>query len=243
MSFNLLCLPFAGGNKFSYRKYEEKAPANLRIIPLEYPGRGSRGREPLLPELNLLVEDIYHQASPYIAQGGYAIYGHSLGALVAMQLARKIISHHQPPPLHLFVSGAAGPSSLCFRQKQRHRLERNTFIAEITRFDGSPQEILQNEEFIDYIEPVLRADFRAVETYQHEETAPLMLPVTVINGTEDTEIERLDISLWQKETNYPVEFVSMPGNHFFIFDAPAQITRLMANKLQLTVKQDNHSAQ
>jgi len=236
MSFNLLCLPFAGGNKFSYRKYEEKAPANLRIIPLEYPGRGSRGKEPLITELTLLAEDIYLQASHLVEQGPYAIYGHSLGALVTILLARKIINHQQVPPLHLFVSGAGGPSSLRLRQKQRHRLEKHQFIAEITRFDGSPQEILQNEEFIDYIEPVLRADFTAVETYIHAEEKPLAIPITVINGTEDEEIDQQDITLWRKESSYPVEFRSMPGKHFFIFDAPAQITSLMANKLQSTVK-------
>lgn len=231
MAINLLCLPFAGGNKFSYKKYETEAPSGLKIIPLEYPGRGSRGNEPFITELSLLAEDTYSQVCPHLAEGGYALYGHSMGALLALLVTRKIVNNDQRPPLHLFISGAEGPSSLRRRQKQRHLMDKKKFIEEIIKFEGSPGEILQHEEFLNYIEPVLRADFTAIETYIYNEDVPLNIPITVINGTEDEELKPNDICLWQNETSKPVDFVYMQGKHFFIFDFPLCITTLMLNKL------------
>ncbi len=76
---NMICLPFAGGNVYSYQGYEKLAPASLNVIPLELPGRGARIREKLLKNLDEMVDDVFKQAKPYLNQKPYMIYGHSMG--------------------------------------------------------------------------------------------------------------------------------------------------------------------
>ena len=230
-SINLFCLAFAGGNKYSYREFVEKAPSFLNIIPLEYPGRGGRIKEPLLPDIIAVTNDLYKQISPLIGEKEYAIYGHSMGGLTAYLLTRKLIENGHRPPLHLFITGTTGPSAISRTEKKRHLLEKEEFIQEIKDLDGMPDEILYNEELLDYFEPILRSDFAASETYLHQDAAPVDIPFTVITGTEE-DMEMEDILLWQKESIHEVDFKQMPGKHFFIFQHIYQIFEIISQKLQ-----------
>ncbi|ACU62624.1 thioesterase II family protein [Chitinophaga pinensis] len=231
----LYCLPFAGGNKYSYREYEQKAPPSLRVIPLEYPGRGARSQEPLLSEINAIVNDLYQQIASETTKGTYAIYGHSMGGITAFLLTRKLIVNGMPPPVHLFITGTMGPSAKSRSEKKRHLMEKQKFIEEIKALDGLPDEILAHDELLDYFEPILRADFRATETYSYQQAAPLQLPFTVITGTEEPmTIE--DIHLWQKETSFTVDFRQLPGKHFFISKYPADVLAIISEKLSVQPK-------
>lgn len=234
-SMNLFCLPFAGGNKYSYQKYIEKAPSFLNIVPLEYPGRGARMKEALIFDAELLVEDLYNIIKKPADQGDYAIYGHSMGGLIGYLVARKLIANNHRPPLHLFVTGTSGPSSPSRSARNRHLLPKDEFLQELRNLDGIPEEILQHEDLLEYIEPILRADFKACETYQHSETAPLSIPFTVITGTEE-DMEIADIQLWQKESDQEIDFRQIPGKHFFIFKYPRVIVDIISKKLSVHTK-------
>ena len=232
---NLFCLPFAGGNKYSYQKYLDKAPSFLNIIPMEYPGRGARMKEPLISNADLLVDHLFEKISKNIDQADYAIYGHSMGGLIAFLLARKLVENNCKPPLHLFITGTCGPSSPLRSAKNRHLLPDDEFIQELKELDGIPDEILQNEELLGFIEPILRADFKTCETFQYREDAPLNLPFTVITGTEEN-MEAEDIHLWQKESGSEVDFRQIPGKHFFIFKYPRVIVDIISKKLSIYSK-------
>jgi len=232
---NLFCFPFAGGNKYSYQKYMEKAPSFLHIIPMEYPGRGARMKEPLISDIEVLVNDLYSQIQKTIDQADYAIYGHSMGGLIAYLVARKLIENNQKPPAHLFITGTSGPSSPSRSTKSRHLLPKAAFIQELKDLDGMPDEILQNEDLLGYIEPILRADFKMCETYQYYDCDPLNIPITVITGMEE-EIDIADIHLWQKETQSVVDFRQISGKHFFIFKNPRLIVDIIAKKLSVYTK-------
>ncbi|RBL90129.1 thioesterase [Chitinophaga flava] len=227
---NLFCLPFAGGSKYSYRLYEEHLPSFLNIIPLEYPGRGTRMGEPLKEDVNQLVNDLYLQIADKLDRSAYAIYGHSMGGLMSYLLTRKILEKRRTPPLHLFITGTSGPGALSRTEKKRHLLDKRSFIEEIRNLNGSPDEILQNDELLDFIEPILRADFKVSENYAHSSISPLNIPITVITGTRE-EMKPEDIQLWQQETLVPVDFRRMPGHHFFIFKYPYEIVGIIAKKL------------
>ena len=229
---NLFCLPFAGGNKYSYREFVEKAPAFLNVITLEYPGRGTRMKEPLPFDINDLTDDLFNQVKQQVGNGHYAIYGHSLGGLMAYLLAKKLLENGMPMPSDLFITGTTGPSSISRTEKKRHLLNQQEFIAEIKDLGGMPDEILNSEELLYFFEPVLRSDFKISEDYIYEEGVPLNIPVTVITGTEeDMEIE--DIQLWQKETTHVVDFKRMPGKHFFILQHTFKIMEIISRKLYL----------
>lgn len=229
-TIQLFCLPFAGGNKYSYREFAEKAPSFLSLITLEYPGRGTRMKDPLVSDISEVVNDMYRQISPLIGDQPYAIYGHSLGGLIAYLLTLKLMENNKMLPVHLFITGTTGPSSISRTEKKRHLLEKKEFIEEIRELDGMPEEILNSEELLHYFEPILRSDFKVSENYIYQQHPPLNIPVTVITGTEEN-MELADIQLWQKETTHPVDFKRMPGKHFFIFQHAFKIVEIISKKL------------
>ena len=234
-SLNVICLPFAGGNKYSYRDFRLNSPSSINLIPLEYPGRGGRIREDLLSDTNDLVDDLYKLIVPIIENGDYAIYGHSLGGLLTYLLTKKIIANRLRPPIHLFVTGTTGPSSLSRSEKKRHLMPKKEFIQELRDLQGMPDEILASDELLEYYEPILRSDFKASESYLHESSEPLDIPITVITGLSENMTEE-DIRLWQNETKQIIDFKRFPGNHFFIYNYTREIVQIITNKTSLTTK-------
>jgi surfactin synthase thioesterase subunit len=226
---NVFLLPFAGGNKYSYRKYEESTPSFLKLIPLEYPGRGTRQNEPLITNMQLLVDDVFGQMKEKGFQKPYAIYGHSMGGLLCYLVTRKIIQKGERPPVHLFITGTSGPSENS-REKKRHLLNKEDFLQEIKDLGGLPDPILQDSELMDYYEPIIRADFQLSELYVYEEQPPLDIPVTVITGREE-KMSLGKIQAWQKEFVPKIDFKRFPGDHFFILDHIMPIMEIMARKL------------
>ena len=232
---NVFCLPFAGGNRYSYREYKKKAPSFINFISLEYPGRGARIKEPLISDTDILVNDLYKDIITMIGDGDYAIYGHSLGGLITYLLTRKLMENYHKLPIHLFISGTTGPSAISRGEKKRHLLPKQEFIQELKDLNGMPEEILENDELLEYYEPILRSDFRASENYVYKNCEPINIPITVITGNEEA-MEIADIELWQKETTHVVDFKRFPGNHFFIYDHIDAIIQIISNKLILTKK-------
>src|SRR5262245_57043720 len=126
MKVNLFCFPFAGGSRYSYNSYLRSAARNIKVIPMEYPGRGARFKEKLMTDIDQIVDDSFQHIKNLTTER-YAIYGHSMGSVVAYLLTKKIIEHDLPRPLHLFVSGRGGPSySDCL--PPRSSLSKDKFI-------------------------------------------------------------------------------------------------------------------
>ncbi|MCW3466330.1 thioesterase II family protein [Chitinophaga nivalis] len=232
---NLICLPFAGGNKHAYRHFEAVAPSSLRLLPFEYPGRGQRTHEPLLDDVHDLAADIYRQVKNILSNRTYAIYGHSLGGLIAYLLTRMIVENGHEPPAHLYITGTSGPADPARQQDPKHLLPIADFINIVREMDGSPAEVLQHEELLHYLEPILRADFKASELYRYEEKPPLDIPITVVTGTREV-MSAESIRLWQQETTIPVDFRRMPGNHFFINRFSYELMQLIAKKTVTQIK-------
>lgn len=231
-TINLFCLPFSGGNKHSYRSFQSVAPDHIRLVPVEIPGRGSRYDEPLLLSLYTMADDIIGQLQHQV-HTPYAIYGHSMGGLLACLVIRRIRQLEWRLPLHLFVTGCGGPSCR-FGDLVDHRLPKEPFFNKIRELGGMPDELLSNEALMDFFEPILRADFEAVATYQHTVAAPFAVPVTAIIGTEER-ISREEAEAWQQETMLPVEVIEMKGDHFFIFNHEEEILKIISGKFDRVV--------
>ncbi len=185
----------------------------ITLEGLELPGRGRRGLEPLCPSLEDLAEDVFRQIQSRAVPGCYAIYGHSMGALLAYLTAHRIRRAGLPPPESLFVSGSSAPAALPARD--RHRLPPTEFVAMLRELGGCPPQILEDAEMLDFFEPILRSDFKAVETWQYRQAAPLDLPLIVMAGDQD-ETTVADASGWTTETTGPCRVIEFSGDHFFI---------------------------
>lgn len=228
----LICLPFAGGSKFSYYRYRKFAPQWLDIIPIDLPGRGSRITEKLLTDMHAIVDDVLEQVRPHISST-YAIYGHSMGGLTALLLIRRLRAEGLELPVHLFVTGHGGPS---FRKPKvvRHSLPKKELVDELNLLDGMPEDIMQNESMIDYFLPVIRADFKAFETYDYETDGQLDMPITCVIGKEEN-ITLEGARAWEQETTAPVDVRQFPGRHFFIYQHDGEVVRLISRKLSAVV--------
>jgi surfactin synthase thioesterase subunit len=214
MTIDLFCFPFAGGNRYSYLKMKPFLPENIRLIPLEYPGRGGRVSEKFIREPDLLAEDLLQQVTGQL-ENPFGFFGHSMGALMAYLVAQKMRKGNLYPE-YLFVSGAIAP---CLRKgdSRRHMLPRTEFILEIKKLGGSPDEVLFNEELMDFFEPILRADLMTLETYHYLSSPPLDIPIYLAVGADEP-ISAEQASAWKTETTQQFELKIFSGSHFFIFD-------------------------
>ncbi|MBU0484515.1 MAG: alpha/beta fold hydrolase [Proteobacteria bacterium] len=225
----VFCLPFAGGSSHSYQELQRFTNSGVKLVGLDLPGRGSRFSEPLLKNLPAVVDDLFSQIKGRLSEN-YAIYGHSLGACLGYLLVKRIIREQCPLPFHLFVSGREAPSSPK-KAENRHLLPRADFFDAVRQFEGTTNEVLENRELMDLFEPVLRADFQALDTYIYEKDLPFDVPITVMHGTDD-HVTISDAQRWQEETTREISLLEFQGGHFFIFKNAKKIVEVFAQSAQ-----------
>ena len=211
----IILFPFSGGDRHSYRKVYPHFPAELEIIEHEYPGRGLRYEEPFLNTISEIVEDAYVRLKNHFTDGDYCFYGHSLGALVAFLMCKKIQNVNGKPPLKLFVSGRVAPSVQL--RGSWFDLTEDDFLERVSRLGALPKEILDRKKLRDFYLPVLRSDFKIYESFVYEEGNVLSVPIDVFYGTEDVE-SVASVHLWERESSSLTRVFGFPGNHFFIFN-------------------------
>lgn len=220
--------PFAGANRNSYRILEAALErAGLKGVPLELPGHGARIAEPLCGDIAAMEEDLLRSIAPHGADP-FVLFGHSMGGLLAYRLALRL-SQQGNAPLCLVVSGRAAPS-VPLRRPPIHALGHEAFIEEIRRLGGSPEEILNDREAMEFFAPILRADFRATETYRHAPAPPLQVPLTVIIGAQDT-VAREDAARWGELTDGRTQLTIMEGGHFHILNRPDETARIIRHSI------------
>lgn len=226
----LYCLPFAGGNALSYRALTPYIADNIKLKTLELPGRNKKIREPLATSIDGLVDTLFQEIKAELTST-YALFGHSMGALLVYLLAQRIEAEGLLPPLHLFCSGRRAPS-VHTENEPRHLLPKQEFLAHLDELGGIPNEVQQHEELMDFFEPIIRADFQMNDTYQYQPAPPLKQAMTVLYGVQDKETPLFQVLPWQQETTLPVTINAYPGGHFFIFDHMPQLSRLFSDTLK-----------
>lgn len=160
----LFLLPFGGGNYYSYQ-FMLPHLNDFEVMPLELPGRGNRMNEELLKNYDTAVTDIYKQIKAQRKNVPYLIYGHSLGAYLALG-ATHLLEKDATPPVYLILTGNPGPNAR--ESKNRHLFGPEEFINELRRLGGIPEEVLENKELFAFFEPVLRADFELADANSSE---------------------------------------------------------------------------
>lgn len=225
----LISIPFAGGSFYTYRNLIPHLSDSIKMVAVDFPGRGGRFSEPLVTHADDLTEDVYRQVFEHFSEP-YAVYGHSLGALIGFLMVRRIASAGMPLPLHLFVGGMKGPSRKRGTQT-RHLLPDGEFIDMLKEFNGTPEELLANPEMLDLFLPVLRADFQINDTYTYQTAGKIDVPMTVFWGSKDKNVSEETVRAWQNETTGDFSMIRFEGDHFFLFDHFETIGRLISNTL------------
>lgn len=231
----LFCFPYAGGGTLAFRGWAEQLPASVEICPVQLPGREQRMREPALTRIPNIVEAAAESLLPYLDKP-YAFFGHSMGALISFDLARRLRSTQGIAPVGLFVSGCRAPH-LKRKRPPTYDLPESEFMNELRALNGTPRELLDSPDLMRVLLPLLRADFEASETYSYEAGAPLECPINAFGGTEDPEVERREIREWCEHTTDAFSLKMFSGDHFFLHSARPLLLSALAQQLQLLAAQ------
>ncbi|WP_167227321.1 thioesterase II family protein [Massilia rubra] len=233
----LFCIPFAGGSAAAFAPWQAKMGQEIEVCSFQLPGRGGRIAEPAVSSLPRLVADL----ARVIAQQSdlpFAIFGHSMGALLAFELTRYLVSHKMALPEHLFLSGCAAPGH---RTPGRNvsRLADEELIATLASYNGTPPELLANRELMELVLPTIRADFALVEGYLYVPGPILSTPVSVFGGMRDEHVNAVKAQAWHEHTSGKFELTWFPGDHFFIQqDSTAVIEKTSASLRRIVELRD-----
>ena len=212
----LFCIPHAGGGPNMFHDWAAVVPAGIEICAISLPGRGRRFAEPPYDRFAPIVEQLTAGLGPLLDRP-FALFGHSMGAFLAFETARRLRDEHAIEPLHLFVSGAGAPQLPDLHQF--HTLSDERLAAALRRMNGVEPEILENTELMELLLPVLRADFAAVETYVCRDMTPLDCPVIVFGGADDWLVPCDRLEPWRVLTNGESTIDVLAGDHFFLRSA------------------------
>ncbi|NIF15558.1 alpha/beta fold hydrolase [Pantoea sp. Cy-639] len=230
-ALNLLCLPYSGASAMVYSRWRRKLPAWLQVRPVELPGRGARLGEPLHTDLKALARQLAAEQRQH-TRAPYALFGHSLGALVAFELAHELRALGCPAPLALFASGTAAPTRRedYDAAKWRQPSSNEALIAELRTLGGTPEEVLGNQELMSLTLPVVQADFLLCGRYDYQQRAPLSCPLHVLAGTDDRASDE-QLHAWRRETLGDYSLAKFPGGHFFINGHEDQVLATLCQTL------------
>jgi medium-chain acyl-[acyl-carrier-protein] hydrolase len=211
----LFCFPYAGGGASIFHTWHTYFPSEVEICPVQLPGREGRLSETPFSNLDELIKELATALYPFLDMP-YVFFGHSMGALISFELTRYLRRiGYSLLPLHLFVSGRRAPQIPDLDPPTSH-LPEAEFIEELRRLKGTPEAVLQNEELLHILMPLLRADFGICEKYQYSPEKPLNCSLTALGGLSDTEVTRQMIAAWGKQTSSTFNQRFFEGDHFFL---------------------------
>ncbi|MET7995407.1 alpha/beta fold hydrolase [Amycolatopsis sp. NPDC005232] len=224
----LVCLPHAGAGAASFTRWPELFPLGIAPVRVQLPGREDAAAQPPLRRLADAVAGLLPQVQA-LGEGPLALYGHSMGALLAFELARALQTTGQAP-VHLFVSGRRAPH-LAARKAPIHLLPDDEFARALTEL-GMATATQASPAFRRYAFPLIKADLALSEDYRHEPQPRLSCPITVFAGTEDPIVDADQVTAWRVVTSGPFATHAFSGGHFFHQQHRAEIAARITEALE-----------
>lgn len=250
---HLFCFHHAGGNASVFHSWKTNLPHWVETIPVELPGRGRRISTQPIDNIEDVIEQLLPFFEPYRDQS-IALYGHSMGARICYELARKLSHARAINPKLIIVAGCRAlhlpenESCEFYRRKVRrnhvplHKLPDDGFIDEIARINGTPTEVIRNKELMKLCIPFLKSDFKLVEDYSYStESSPTPnIPIAVFGGTDDPNVSMDDLSPWQELTAHKCSVDIFPGDHFFTKSCEQNMLTTITNLLESALMSEDN---
>lgn len=216
----LFCFSYAGGNAVSFMEWQPSMLPGVLVCAIQLPGRGARYHESPRTDLQPLVGELAGVLGG-LSDLPCAFFGHSLGGLLAFELARHLERNGLMRPRHLFVSGCHAPR---YRTPlELHLLDDDGLIEAVKGYRGTPPEVLANRELMELVLPTIRADFALVGGYRYQEGRLLSMPLTVMAGREDSFDSALQVEGWEHESGKGCSIHWFDGDHFFLRSQQRQV--------------------
>ncbi|MFK4089489.1 thioesterase II family protein [Kribbella sp. NPDC020789] len=212
----LFCFSYAGSGASIFRGWTDGLPDEVDVWAAQLPGRETRVGEQPLRRMGPVIDALYDAIRPQLDLP-YVLFGHSMGALVAFELARRLRSAGDPEPAHLFLAAFRAPQLANPNIKIYHLPDE--VLKTVLLKEGTPQQVLENDELMRALLPTLRADFELCDTYEYGAEPPLRMPVSVFGGHQDVRVGRSDLEPWRDQAAGPFRLAMIPGSHFFLHSA------------------------
>lgn len=225
----LLCLPHAGGSASFYHPVSRALSPQVEVLAVQYPGRQDRRLEPCVETIPELADRLLPLALAE-ADRPLALFGHSMGASLAFELAGLLEQRAGVVPVMLFASGRRAPSR--FRAEDDvHRRGDEALLAEIKGLAGTDSRILGDDEVLRMVLPAIRSDYRAAELYRPERVHRVSCPVTALVGDADPKAPLDAVRAWREHTDGAFTMEVLPGGHFYLVDQAPRVLRLITETL------------
>lgn len=225
----LFCFPYAGGGDSIFRSWQEGFSEKIDVCPVQLPGRDSRIAEPPYREVDQLVRAAAQALAPYLDKP-FALFGHSMGALIAFELARYLRKEYSAQPVHLFVSGHCSP------QTMREPLDLELFDCEFPEIlghnNGTSKEALENAELMELVLPVIRADLLLCNSYIYKPGPAFIFSITAFGGLKDHGVPRHCLEGWREHTTGRFVLRILPGDHFFLNSSRLPLVEAISKELE-----------
>ncbi|MFJ9606252.1 thioesterase II family protein [Kitasatospora sp. NPDC101176] len=213
----------AGGSGTLFHGWQDRLPAGWEVQALDAPGHGSlMGRE-LIDELDRLVGYFLDQVRPG-DDVPYAFFGHSMGGIVAYELARRLVGEGAVPPVWLGISACRAPRSAP-PVVLRHTLSEAQLRRHVRELGGTPEQLLDDPRLWEIFGPIIRADLRLVEQWRPAHAEPLPVPLTVFRGRDDALATPGRVAAWEAESTAFRGLRTLDGDHFYFGADPAPLLR------------------
>lgn len=226
----VVCLPHAGGSASFFRGWANFFPPTIELVAVQYPGREERINDAPIGSMPALVDTLINEISPIIDRP-YLLFGHSMGAAVAHELCLVLMQRDLRLPHRLIVSAREPP--IHHRCGRWHHATDAALCEEMVRLGGTPSALLQSDELRSLMLPVIRNDYRLIETYRPPQyQSPLPIPLSAFIGREDRELTSKQAADWALFAAGVFELKSFPGGHFYLMEQRAAVVADLLHSFQ-----------
>ncbi len=228
----LLCLPYAGGSASFFLPLARSIGSDVEVLAVQYPGRQDRWREPFMSGIPALADRI---AALLAEPDGrdLAVFGHSMGASIAFEVTTRLEAAGRDVSV-LFVSGQRAPSR--HRSDGVHLRSDAAILTELQTLDGPGAALMSDAEVARMFLPVIRNDYRALETHRPDPDARVQAPVTAFAGEQDPRVLVSEVADWNRHTSGEFALHLYRGGHFFLSSHQVDMTRRMRDTLRAVAR-------
>ena len=228
-TLRMFCLPYAGGGASAYNSWSNSFPDTIELHAVQLPGRESRYNEPKFTDIHQTVRALADSIKPYLDRP-YALFGYSMGALIAFELIRELRRRGEPPPVQLFAAAMGAPQipPVC---PSLVDLPNDSFLEEMRHYYDPPQDAWNLPELLEIILPTLRADMWMCDGYIYNPEPRFACPIHVFAGQDDRSSPPTIVREWRQQTTEDFNMDVFDGTHFFINTALDDLQRAVISRL------------
>ena len=233
-ALRMFCLPYAGRGASVFNSWSNSFPDDIELQAVQLPGRESRYNEPMFTDIHETVRALADSIKLYMDRP-YALFGYSMGALVAFELMRELRRRGEPLPIQLFLAAMRAPQipPIC---PSLTDLPDDSFLEQMRHYYDPPQDAWNLPELLKVILPTLRTDMKMCDGYIHTLEPPLESPIHAFAGQDDRSASPAVVREWRQQTTEEFNMDVFDGTHFFINTASDDLQRVMISRLNNVVR-------